>query len=159
LVRSNLDAHGRQLSELIAGLTHLSGNPRDACQRFARQLGLRAKRGHREWTEQERRRLLRLINLHPVREIATLMRRSEFSIYQVLLRMGANPTTRKDGFTKYSLAALLHIRAEEIQRWIDKSWLPARVEGTEKMPRTVITEISKGRRRQQAEPRPVGVRS
>ncbi len=139
LVRSNLDAHGWQLTELVTRLTQLSGNPRDACQRFARQLGLHAKRDHREWTEQERQSLLRLINLHPVLEIATLMRRSKFSIYQMLLHMGANPTTRKDGFTKYSLAALLHIRAEEIQRWIDKGWLRARVEGTEKMPRTVIT--------------------
>lgn len=67
------------------------------------------------------------------------MGRTEFSIYQMLRRLGATPTIRKDGFTKYSLAALLHIRAEEIQRWIDKGWLAARVEGTEKMPRTVIT--------------------
>src|SRR5260370_20902927 len=139
LVRSNLDAHGWQLTELVTRLTQLSGNPRDACQRLPRQLGLQAKRDHREWTEQERQSLLRLINLHPVLEIATLMHRSKFSIYQMLLHMGANPTTRKDGFTKYSLAALLHIRAEEIQRWIDKGWLRARVEGTEKMPRTVIT--------------------
>jgi hypothetical protein len=83
--------------------------------------------------------LLRLVELHPIREIARLMGRTEFSIYQMLRRLGASPTMRKDGFTKYSLAALLHIRAEEVQRWVDKGWLAARVEGTEKMTRTVIT--------------------
>jgi hypothetical protein len=117
----------------------LSGNPRDACLRFARQLGLETKRAYRQWPEQERQQLLRLIELHPIREVAKRMRRSEFSIYQMLRRMGASQTMRKDGFTKYSLAALLHIRAEEVQRWIDKGWLAARVQGTESMPRTVIT--------------------
>jgi len=139
LVRSNLTARGRQHRELIANLVHLSSNPRDACLRFARQLGLETKRACREWSEQERQQLLRLIELHSVREVARVMRRSEFSIYQMLRRMGASPTMRKDGFTKYSLAALLHIRADEIQKWIDKRWLRARVEGTEKMPRTLIS--------------------
>jgi hypothetical protein len=67
------------------------------------------------------------------------MGRTEFSIYQMLRRLGATPTMRKDGFTKYSLAALLHVRVEEVERWIAKGWLAARLEGTEKMPRTVIT--------------------
>lgn len=138
LVRSNLSAHGKQLRGLIANLVQLSGNPRDACLRFAHQLGLETKRACREWREQERQQLLRLIKLHPVREVAKVMRRSEFSIYRMLRRMGASQTMRKDGFTKYSLAALLHIRVDEIQRWIDKGWLNARVEGTQRLPRTVI---------------------
>ena len=139
LVRSNLDARGRRLTELITSLAQLSGNPRRACQRFARHMGLRAKRVYRDWLEEERQRLLRLIERHPVREVAKLMRRSEFSIFRMLRRLGAGRAMGKNGFTKYSLAALLHMRHEEVQSWIDKGWLPARVEGTEKLPRVVIT--------------------
>jgi hypothetical protein len=139
LVKSNLSAQGSEVSGLIASLARLSGNPSDACWRFARQLGLQSKRRHQEWTDPERQRLLRLSSNHSVREIAALMRRTEFSIYQALLRLGAGSTARKDGFTKYSLARLLHVRPEEIQRWIDQGWLLARREGTEKMPRTIIS--------------------
>jgi len=139
LVRSNITAQGPQRRELITKLAEASGNPRDACLRFAQQLGLVTNRQYREWIEPERRRLLRLVELHPVREIAKLMGRTEFSIYQMLRRLGITRTMCKDGFTKYSLAALLHIRAEEVQRWIDKGWLVARIQGTESMPRTVIT--------------------
>ncbi len=138
-VRANLNAGIQQRRRLIAGLAEISGNPRDACLRFARQLGVTTKRHYREWPERDRVRLLRLVELHPIREIARLIGRTEFSTYQMLRRMGATPTMRKDGFTKYSLAALLHIRVEEVQRWIDKGWLAARMEGTAKMPRTVIT--------------------
>jgi hypothetical protein len=138
LVKSNLNAQGSEVSELIVSLVSLSGNPSDACRRFARQLGLQSKRRHQEWTGSERQRLLRLISRHSVREVAALMRRSEFSIYQALLRLGAGSAARKDGFTKYSLAKLLHVRPEEIERWIDNGWLAARVEGTERMPRTFI---------------------
>jgi hypothetical protein len=139
LVKSNLNAQGSEVSGLISSLERLSGNPSDACRRFARQLGLQSKRRHQEWTDAERQRLLRLSNSHSVREIAGLMRRSEFSIYQALLRLGAGSAARKDSFTKYSLARLLHVRPEEIERWIDNGWLAARVEGTERMPRTIIS--------------------
>ena len=139
MVRANLNAGIQQRRGLIAKLVEISGNPRDACLRFARQLGVTTKRHYREWSDREKVRLQRLVELHPVREIARLMGRTEFSIYQMLRRMGATPTMRKDGFTRYSLAALLHVRVEEVQRWIDKGWLAARVEGTTKMPRTVIT--------------------
>ncbi len=138
-VRANLNTDTEQRRRLIAELAAISGNPRDACLRFARQLGMTAKRHYRDWPERDRVRLLRLVELHPIREIARLMGRTEFSIYQMLRRLGASPTMRKDGFTKYSLAALLHVRVEEVQRWIDEGWLTARVEGTEKMPRSVIT--------------------
>lgn len=138
-MRSNIAAQGQERRELITNLATISGNPRDACLRFAHQLGVMAQRPYREWSEPERRRLLRLVEVHPVREIARLMARTEFSIYQMLRRLGVTRTMCKDGFTKYSLAALLHIRAEEVQRWIDKGWLAARVQGTESMPRTVIT--------------------
>ena len=130
---------GPAARDLITKLVQLSGNPRDACIRFARQLGFKAKRTYGRWSENEQQRLLRLIELYPVCETARRMRRSEFSIYAMLGRMGASTAMGKDSFTKYSLAALLRVRADEIQRWIDKGWLSARVEGTEKLPRIVIT--------------------
>jgi hypothetical protein len=139
LVRDNLHAGASQSTKLIGRLAELSGNPRDACIRFACQLGLKTERKYSRWPEHEQQRLLRLIELYPVRETARRMRRSEFSIYAMLRRMGANAAMGKDGFTKYSLAALLHVRHEEVQRWIDKGWLPAHVEGTERLPRVVIT--------------------
>jgi len=139
LVRNNLDARGQSRTELITKLAQLSGNPRNACLRFVRQLGVKSQRVYRHWPGEERQRLLRLVELHPVREIAGLLRRSESSIFQMLRRMGVSRAMGKDGFTKYSLAALLHIRHEEVQSWIDKGWLPAKIEGTENLPRTVIT--------------------
>src|ERR1700737_668255 len=44
LVSANLKASGSELSELIDKLETQSGNPRDACLRFARQLGVKTGR-------------------------------------------------------------------------------------------------------------------
>lgn len=139
LVRSNLQVRGPDAKNLITNLVELSGNPRDACIRFAHQLGLRAKRTYNKWPQQEQQRLLRLMELYSVREAARRMLRSEFAVYAMLRRMGASATMGQDGFTKYSLAALLHVRPEEIQKWIEKGWLSSHVEGTENLPRVVIS--------------------
>jgi hypothetical protein len=138
LVRSNLQARGSEARDLITKLKDVSGNPRDACIRFARQLGLRGKRSYYKWPQQEQQRLLRLIELYPVRETARRMRRSEFAVYAMLRRMGTSATVGKDGFTLYSLAALLHIRPDEVRTWINRGWLAAHTEGTERLPRIVI---------------------
>ncbi len=55
---------------LITKLTEISGNPRDACFRFVRQLGIARKRSYREWTKREQQRLLDLITALPVEEAA-----------------------------------------------------------------------------------------
>ena len=59
-------------------------------------MGIRAKRSRRSWTIQEQQRLLKLIDLYPVREIAKLMRRSQSSIWHMLYRLGANAKMGKD---------------------------------------------------------------
>jgi hypothetical protein len=41
----------------------------------------------------------------------------------MLRRLGANGRMGQDWFTKYTLAEALHIRAEEVQEWIDRGWL------------------------------------
>jgi hypothetical protein len=126
LVRANLNATGAGVSALVTQLVQESGNPRWACRRFVRSMGIRSKRYHRAWTTQEQQRLLKLIDLHSVSETAKLLRRSESSIWHMLQRMGANAKMGKDSFTKYTLAKALHVRTETIERWIAAGWLKAR---------------------------------
>ncbi len=84
LVRIHLNVPREQSSEqnpdkvrlLITRLAEVSGNPRDACWRFARQLGVNGKRSYREWPERAQQRLLDLIAIQPLPEVAIAMRRS-----------------------------------------------------------------------------------
>src|SRR5215472_10822787 len=138
LVRANIDATGNELSTLLANLVEESGNPRWACRRFAKRMGVHSKRHQRSWTAQEQQRLLKLLDLHPVNEIATLTRRSRSSIWHMLQRLGANAQMGKDSFTTYTLALALHIRPEKVQDWISRGWLKAREVETGQGTRVVI---------------------
>lgn len=126
LVRANMNAQGPELSRLITALMEESGNPRSACWRLARGMGVRSKRSQRSWTPPEQQRLLKLIDLHPVNEIARLMRRSTSSIWHMLYRLGANAKMGKDSFTKYTLATALHVDTQKIEDWITRGWLKGR---------------------------------
>jgi hypothetical protein len=126
LVRANVNATGTEISALVSRLAEESGNPRWACRRFVRSMGIRWQRSYRHWTEQEQQRLLKLMDLHPVHEISKLMRRSESSIWHMLQRLGANAKMGKDSFTKYTLAVALHVRPETVERWIAQGWLKTR---------------------------------
>jgi hypothetical protein len=126
LVRTNIDAAGRQLSDLLTKLEQESGNPRWACRRFVRSLGIKSRRTYRAWTAPEQQRLLKLIDLHPMNEIAKIMRRSQSSVWHMLYRLGANAKMGKDSFTKYTLAVALHVRPDTIENWIARGWLKAR---------------------------------
>ena len=64
---------GRRM--LVTKLAAISGNPRDACLRFLRELGVNQKRAYREWTKPEQQRLLDLIITMPVEEAAKILRR------------------------------------------------------------------------------------
>src|SRR5690348_1279489 len=75
LVRSNMKAEGRELRSLVTALVQESGNPRRACWRLVRRMGIRSKRPVRAWTVLEQQRLIKLLDLHPIPEIARLMRR------------------------------------------------------------------------------------
>lgn len=138
LVRANMNASGREVSLLISQLVAESKNPRWACRRFVRSMGIRTRRPYRTWSEQEQQRLLKLIDLHPVNEIAKLMRRSQSSIWHMLQRLGANAQMGKDNFTVYTLAEALHVRPEKIQEWISRGWLKARQVETGKAVRVII---------------------
>src|ERR1051325_821548 len=76
LVRSNINASGKELSDLLTKLVEESGNPRWACRRFVRRMGVKSRRPYRVWSQLEQQRLLKLIDLHPIGEVAKLMRRS-----------------------------------------------------------------------------------
>jgi hypothetical protein len=124
--------------ELVTRLVDVSGNPRDACWRFARQLGVSGKRSYREWPERAQQRLLELISIQPLPEVAIVMRRSPSSIRSMLYRLGASARMGQDWFTKYTLAEALHIRAEEVQRWTSLGWLKCRIVQAGRLQREII---------------------
>ena len=111
---------------LVTKLTEISGNPRDACLRFLRELGVNQKRHYREWTKPEQQRLLDLITTMPVEEVAKILRRPPGSVRSMLHRLGIGGRTGREWFTKFSLSRALHTRPEEIQKWIDLGWLRSR---------------------------------
>jgi len=126
------------LKTLLVRLVEVSGNPTDACRRFVRQIGSREKQSYRPWTNKEQQKLLDLIASYPVHEVTLLLRRSPASIHSMLRRLGANGRMGQDWFTKYTLAEALHIRAEEVQRWIDLGSLKCRVVQTGRLKKEII---------------------
>lgn len=134
-VVNTLESDGR-LKNLVTELVQITGNPRDACRRFARQLGASGKQAYRYWSAGEEQRLLDLIALNPLSEVARMMRRSAKSISGKLHKLGANSQMGFDWFTASTLAKALHVRAAEVNRWIEQGWL-----------RTRIVQIGKSQRR------------
>jgi hypothetical protein len=123
---------------LVTKLVEISGNPRKACWRFVRQVGLTSKRNYRQWTRAEQQRLLDLMTRHSLSEVTVLLRRSATSIRAMLHRLGASARMGEDWFTKHALAEALHVRSEEVQKWIDRGWLKSRVLPTNGLKREVI---------------------
>src|SRR6266851_3458082 len=115
---------GRRI--LVTKLAGISGNPRDACLRFLRELGVNQKRAYREWTTPEQQRLVDLITAMPVEEAAKILRRPVGSVRSMLHRLGMGGKTGREWFTKFSLSRALHTRPDEIQKWIDLGWLKSR---------------------------------
>jgi hypothetical protein len=128
----------QDLGPLITRLANVSGNPRDACWRFARQAGVAGKRSYCAWPERTQQKLLDLIAMQPLGEVARTMRRSPGSIRSMLYRLGASAKMGQDWFTKSTLAEALHIRVEEVQRWISLGWLKCRMVQTGKLQREII---------------------
>lgn len=133
-----MKASGAELSAIVTKLVEESGNPRWACWRFVRRMGVRSKRPQRGWTESEQRRLEKLIDLHPVNEIANILRRSQSSVWHMLYRLGANAAMGRDGFTKNTLAVALHVSPIQVEAWINRGWLKAREVETGRVKRVII---------------------
>ena len=137
---SGQDGHNTQmaLQGLITRIAAVSGNPRAACWRFVRQLGITSKRSYRPWTKTEQQKLVDLIASHSLEEVTVLLRRSRTSVQAMLHRLGASARMGQDWFTKHSLARALHVRAEEVQRWIDRGLLKCRIVEATGVQRQVI---------------------
>jgi hypothetical protein len=103
-----------------------------------RQSGVKCGRPYRQWTKPEQQRLLDLIAAYSLAEVCVLLRRRPASIRSMLHRLAASARMGQDWFTKHALAAALHVRAEEVQRWIDRGWLKCRIVGTDGLRRALI---------------------
>ena len=126
------------LKILITRIAAVSGNPRSACWRFARQAGVKGKRNYRPWTKPEQQKLLDLISSHSLEEVTLLLQRSSTSVRSMLHRLGASARIGQDWFTKHALAEALHVRASEVQKWIDRGWLKCRLVGSDRLKRQLI---------------------
>ena len=142
LVRASLDATGAELNRLITLIAQETGNPRDACLRFARQLGLKAKRPYRTWSKREQAELEHLLELYPVRTVAMKLRRQIHQIYGMCRRLGISAKARKESLSMYALARLLHKRPQIVRRWIESGALQAENEGTANVPRHMVSQDS-----------------
>jgi hypothetical protein len=123
---------------LITQIANLTGHPREVCLRFARQLGVREKRAYHEWTRAEQQRLLNLITLNPPQEVAKQLNRTRGSVYRMLRRLNASSQMGREWFTAYTLARVLHISPNEVQRWIDNGWLQYRLVDTGGLKKKII---------------------
>lgn len=121
------DHRGSDREQILSKLVQISGNPRDACLRLLRRLGVAEKRTYREWTTREQQRLIELMDDVPVEEAARILRRPPASIRSMLHRLGLGVRQSREWFTVSLLAQALHIGRDEIRKWIDRGWLPCRV--------------------------------
>jgi hypothetical protein len=103
-----------------------------------RQSGVTSKRSYRQWTKAEQQKLLDLITTHPLQEVTILLRRSPTSVRAMLHRLGASARMGQDWFTKHTLAEVLHVRAEEVQKWIDHGLLRCRLVDAKGLQRQII---------------------
>ena len=131
-------AQRSEAQSLIAKLTRLTGNSRQACWRFVRLNGVNKQTAYKEWTRSDQQRLLNLIAIHPPVEVAKLMRRSPGSVRAMLHRLGASAQMGRDWFTIYTLSEALHVRAVEVQRWIQHGWLRAQTVQTGRLKKEII---------------------
>ncbi len=123
---------------LATKLAALSGNPRDACFRFLHQQGVTQGRPWRPWTKPEQQRLFDLIETCPIEEVSKIMHRSACSIRSMLYRLGESSQRGRDWFTPYSLAEALHVRVDEVQKWVNRGWLKCRVVETTSVKKRII---------------------
>ena len=117
----------KSAASLIGKLVLLSGNPRDACLRFMHQRGIGQKRRYRFWTKPEQQRLVDLLETSTVEEAARVLQRTPGSLRSMLQRLGESAQRGRDWFTIYSLAEALHIRADEVQKWVNNGWIKSRI--------------------------------
>jgi hypothetical protein len=102
------------------------------------QQGVTQRRPWRPWTKPEQQRLFDLIETCPIEEVSKLMQRSPRSIRSMLHRLGESSQRGRDWFTPYSLAEALHVRVDEVQKWVNHGWLKCRVVETANVKKRII---------------------
>jgi hypothetical protein len=60
------------------------------------------------------------------------------SVRSMLHRLGANARMGQDWFTKHALAEALHVRTDDVQKWVDRGWLRCRVVESDGLKRQLI---------------------
>lgn len=139
LIRANFAATGRERTRLIAQVAEITGNPRDACFRFAYTLGLKRGRSPRCWSRKEDDTLLDLVRQgYSIRQIGWKLGRSAGSSGRRLRHFGVSTRLHKDSFSKHQLARLLHIRVATVEKWVNDGLLQGRKEDTPNMSRVTI---------------------
>jgi hypothetical protein len=128
----------KSAASLASKLAVVTGNPRDACLRFMRQRGIGQKRRYRFWTKPEQQRLLDLLETCSIEEVAKVLQRTQGSVRSMLQRLGESAQRGRDWFTIYSLAEALHIRADEVQKWVNNGWLKSRIVQTTGIKKRII---------------------
>lgn len=101
-------------------------------------IGRESQRSYRPWTKAEQQKLLALIGSHSLEQVTLLMRRSPTSLRSMLHRLGASARMGQDWFTKHALAEALHVRSDEVEKWIDRGWLKCRTMGSNGVARQMI---------------------
>jgi hypothetical protein len=79
-----------------------------------------------------------LIASRSLEEVTVLLRRSPTSVRAMLQRLGASARMGQDWFTKHTLAEALHVRAEQVQKWIESGLLRSRIVETRGLQRQII---------------------
>lgn len=140
LVRANLEASGPRLRDLITQIAQETGNPRDACLRFARQLGVKAKQPYRRWTKEEQKKLENELEVHKVRKAAIRLGRTPTQVYGMMHRLGISGKKLTDKISMYAVARALCKHPQVVRQWIQSGALEAENEGTERVPRWMISQ-------------------
>jgi hypothetical protein len=139
-VLMNLSASGPGLRRLITEISEQTGNPRDACLRFARQLGIQARQPYRHWSKEDQEQLENDLEVHKVRKVALRLRRTPTQVYAMMHRLGISGKKLTDKLSLYAIARGIRKHPQVVRRWIACGALKAENEGTDFVPRWMISQ-------------------
>lgn len=126
---------GDKLEPLVRRLQRNTGHSKEACWRFIIRHGLKGSDEHRRWTAEEVETAREELTKHSVEEVARKLKRTPKALRCALQRNDLKVRDiRCDCFSVETIARLLHVRKDEVLRWITEGWLPAttRTRGTKK---------------------------
>lgn len=117
---------GDKLEQLVRRLQRHTGHSKESCWRFIIRHGLKASAEHRRWTPEEMDEAREQLTKHSIEEVARKLNRTPKALRCALQRNDLRVRDiRCDCFSVEALATILHVRKDEVHRWIDEGWLPA----------------------------------